>query len=144
MRKFALGGLVTSVMLMFAALAQAEHEPTINILDGNCSVFDAAGNLWTVFGLHINTSNNPDGSTSLHCNASLPEGAILPGMFDPRTGTTLPNKPVVWDAESAAVDTAAVPQADGLVHCAIGNLDTIDWYNTITKGGHSNLSCSFN
>ena len=90
MRKFALGGLVTLVMLSFGALAQAEG-PIFHIIDGTCGLFDATGYISEVTGLHVTSSTDPDGNTNLHCNATLPLDA---------GATAASGKPVVWDANS--------------------------------------------
>ena len=142
MRKFALGGLVALAMFMFAALAQAEG-PIFHIIDGRCGVFDAAGWIWVVDGLHVTSDTDPDGNTHLSCNANLPEGATLP------TG-----KPVVWDAASCAnlpvgdpppgAFAATCDPDDGLIYCTIaGAGETSDWHDVINKSGRSNVSCSF-
>ena len=141
MRKFALGGLVTSLMFVFAALAQAEG-PVFHIIDGRCGVFDAAGWIWEVEGLHVTSSTDPDGNTHLHCNATLPEAA-----------TASSGKPVVWDANSCANlpvgdpppgAFAATCDPDGFIYCTIAGAGrTTDWHNVINKSGRSNAACSF-
>jgi hypothetical protein len=145
MRRFALGGLVTLAMFMFAALAQAEG-PVFHIIDGRCGVFDAVGYIWEVEGLHVTSSTDPDGNTHLSCNATLPEAA-----------TASSGKPVVWDAwayvEGRLPDPLLVPEGafnaipdpvDGLIYCAVAGAGrTTDWTNLVNKGGRSNASCSF-
>jgi hypothetical protein len=134
-------GLVTFAMFMFTALARADG-PVFHILDGRCGVFDAAGYIWVVEGLHVTSSTDPNGNTSLHCNASLPEGAAIPS-----------GKPVVWEADSVLPDPALVPDGafnatedpdDGLIYCGIAGAGvTTEWHNIVTKSGKSNASCTF-
>ncbi len=140
MRKFALTGFATLVMLMFAALAQAD-QPGINITQGTCGVLDAVGWVWRVEGLHITSSTDPDGNTHLHCNAKLPEAA-----------TAASGRPVVWDASSCGdLPTGTPPEGafavicdpvDDLIYCGIGEIRSTDWHDTVTSGGRSNVSCS--
>jgi len=129
-------------MFILAALARADG-PVFHIIDGRCTVFDAAGWLWVVEGLHVTSDTDPDGNTHLHCNATLPEGAVLP------TG-----KPVVWDSSSCASLPVGTPPPgaysatcdpdDGLIYCTIaGAGETSDWHDVINKSGRSNAACSF-
>jgi hypothetical protein len=139
MRKFVLTGLATLLMLMFAALAQAEG-PVFTVNGGLCGVFDADGWIWQVSGLHITSSTDPDGNTNLHCNAKLPEGAAAAS-----------GKPVAWDAFSCGdlpIGTppegafAAQCAMDGLIYCGVGGRLTSDWHDVVNSGGRSNASCT--
>lgn len=159
MRKFALGGLVTLLMLVFAALAQADG-PTVNIKNGRCGVFDAAGFIWPVSGLHITSNTDKDGKTHLHCNATLPVEAFRPGdEFPVDSGLFLSDKKAVWDA-NAFIDGLlpnpllvnppdgafnVIPDPDDdLIYCAIAGLArTTDWHDLVNNSGRSNASCSF-
>lgn len=120
MRKLLLNGIFASAALVLTLSTAQAEPPSIDMLAGACTVFDANGTVYTIVDPRIVQNKGKDGGVILHCSGQLPDTAVY--------------------AEFGASIYDYV--TTGGVACGLGlGYFTEDWINIVTKNGRVNLIC---